>query len=130
MFGLGGPLVAIVGTNIGAGQRERALRAALDRRGHRRSAVTEIDRPRGRDLPAAWLACSAPTRRMLEAGAAYLRMVGPVYGFFGLGMALYFASQGAGRLLWPLLANLTRLRSPPAAAGWSCAGAATRGRGG
>jgi hypothetical protein len=24
-------------------------------------------------------------------------------------MALYFASQGAGRLLWPLLANLTRL---------------------
>jgi len=24
-------------------------------------------------------------------------------------MALYFASQGAGRLLWPLVANLTRL---------------------
>ena len=24
-------------------------------------------------------------------------------------MALYFASQGAGRLLWPLIANLTRL---------------------
>ncbi len=24
-------------------------------------------------------------------------------------MALYFASQGAGRLLWPFLANLTRL---------------------
>ena len=28
VFGLGGPLVAMVGTNIGAGQRERALRAA------------------------------------------------------------------------------------------------------
>ena len=37
------------------------------------------------------------------------RAVGPFYGLFGLGMALYFASQGAGRLLWPLLANLTRL---------------------
>jgi hypothetical protein len=24
-------------------------------------------------------------------------------------MGLYFASQGAGRLLWPLVANLTRL---------------------
>jgi hypothetical protein len=24
-------------------------------------------------------------------------------------MALYFASQGAGRLAWPLIANLTRL---------------------
>jgi len=27
----------------------------------------------------------------------------------GLALALYFASQGAGRLLWPLIANLTRL---------------------
>ena len=29
VFGLGAPLVALVGTNIGAGQRERALRIAL-----------------------------------------------------------------------------------------------------
>src|SRR5579859_7003822 len=28
VFGLGGPMVAIVGTNIGAGQRQRAVRAA------------------------------------------------------------------------------------------------------
>ena len=31
------------------------------------------------------------------------------YGFFGFGLALYFASQGAGRLLYPLLAGLLRL---------------------
>jgi len=45
-------------------------------------------------------------------GAPLVAMVGTnigVYGLFGLGMALYFASQGAGRLLWPFLANLTRL---------------------
>ena len=46
---------------------------------------------------------------MHEAGAQYLRIVGPAYGFFGMGLALYFASQGAGRLLWPLLAGLIRL---------------------
>jgi Na+-driven multidrug efflux pump len=46
---------------------------------------------------------------MIEAGSRYLHTVGPVYGLFGLGMALYFASQGAGRLLWPLLANFARL---------------------
>ena len=46
---------------------------------------------------------------MLEAGSAYLRIVGPFYGLFGLGLALYFASQGAGRLLWPFIANVTRL---------------------
>src|SRR5207245_909359 len=42
-------------------------------------------------------------------GSRYLRAVGPFYGLFGLGLALTFASQGAGRLLWPLLANMTRL---------------------
>ena len=46
---------------------------------------------------------------MLQAGATYLRIVGPAYGFFGLGLALYFASQGAGRLLWPVLAGFSRL---------------------
>ena len=29
IFGLGAPLVALVGTNIGAGQKQRALRIAL-----------------------------------------------------------------------------------------------------
>jgi len=38
-----------------------------------------------------------------------LRIVGPAYGFFGLGLSLYFASQGAGRLIWPLMAGLARL---------------------
>jgi Na+-driven multidrug efflux pump len=46
---------------------------------------------------------------MLATGAAYLRSVGPAYGFFGLGLALYFASQGAGKLLWPLASGLLRM---------------------
>ena len=46
---------------------------------------------------------------MLETGATYLRVVGPTYGFFGLGLSLYFASQGAGRLAWPLLGGLFRM---------------------
>ena len=46
---------------------------------------------------------------MLETGAAYLRVVGPTYGFFGLGLSLYFASQGAGKLAWPLIGGMLRL---------------------
>jgi Na+-driven multidrug efflux pump len=46
---------------------------------------------------------------MIAAGSAYLRIVAPFYGFFGLGMALYFASQGAGALTWPLLAGVARM---------------------
>jgi Na+-driven multidrug efflux pump len=46
---------------------------------------------------------------VIAAGSSYLRMVGPAYGFFGLGLALYFASQGAGRLFWPLTAGFLRM---------------------
>jgi Na+-driven multidrug efflux pump len=43
------------------------------------------------------------------AGSTYLRIVGGCYGFFGLGLALFFASQGAGRLRWALVASTARL---------------------
>jgi Na+-driven multidrug efflux pump len=46
---------------------------------------------------------------LIETGSAYLRIVGPVYGFFGLGLSLYFASQGAGRLFWPLFCGFLRV---------------------
>jgi hypothetical protein len=36
-------------------------------------------------------------------------MVGPFYGFFAMGFSLYFASQGAGKLKWPLAAGGLRL---------------------
>ena len=59
--------------------------------------------------PVAWLGLFGSDPDMIAAGATYLRTVGPFYGFFGLGMALYFASQGAGRLMWPLVAGAVRL---------------------
>jgi Na+-driven multidrug efflux pump len=108
VFGLGAPLVALVGTNIGAGQRERALRVALVG-GALAFAITETIGLAAAIWPQAWLRLFGDDPRMLQAGTAYLRSVGPTYGFFGLGLSLYFASQGAGRLFWPLLAGLLRL---------------------
>jgi putative MATE family efflux protein len=108
VFGLGGPLVAIVGTNIGAGERARALRAAWIGAAIA-AALCEIIGLAAAAFPHAWLSLFDDNAAMLDAGARYLRAVGPFYGLFGLGMALYFASQGAGRLAWPLIANLARL---------------------
>jgi len=108
VFGLGAPLVALVGTNIGAGQRERALRIALVG-GALAFAITETVGVAAALWPRAWLGLFGADPQMLATGAAYLRAVGPCYGFFGLGLVLYFASQGAGRLLWPLLAGLLRM---------------------
>jgi putative MATE family efflux protein len=108
VFGLGGPLVALVGTNIGAGQRERALRIAWI--GAAIAAVLcEIIGVAAAIWPAAWLGLFDSDPAMLETGAAYLRAVGPFYGCFGFGLALYFASQGAGKLLWPLIVGFARV---------------------
>jgi len=108
VFGLGAPLVAMVGTNIGAGQRARALRIALIG-GALAFGACEIVGITAAIWPQAWLGLFGDDARMIETGSAYLRFVGPTYGFFGLGLALYFASQGAGKLLWPLGAGLLRL---------------------
>jgi putative MATE family efflux protein len=108
VFGLGGPLVAMVGTNIGAGQRERALRVAWVGAAIA-AALCEFIGLSAAAFPRAWLSLFDTDPAMIDAGSRYLHAVGPVYGLFGLGMALYFASQGAGRLLWPLLANFARL---------------------
>ena len=108
VFGLGGPLVAMVGTNVGAGQRGRALRAAWIGAAIA-AGLTELIGLWAAMVPRVWLSLFDTDPAMLDAGSRYLHVVGPFYGLFGLGMALYFASQGAGRLLWPLLANLVRL---------------------
>ena len=109
VFGLGAALVTMVGTNMGAGNLARAERVAWVGAGTRGRGDGHRRAPR-RALPVTCgSGCSAPTRRSLAAGTRYLRIVGPMYGFFGLGLALYFASQGAGRLGWPLVAGFARL---------------------
>jgi Na+-driven multidrug efflux pump len=97
----------MVGTSIGANRRERALRTAWVG-GAIATAISEVIGLCAAASPRAWLSLFDTDPAMIEAGSHYLRIVGPFYGFFGLGLALYFASQGAGRLLWPLLANCAR----------------------
>ena len=108
VFGIGAPLVAMVGANVGAGRRERALRIAMT--GAAASfLVCEAIGLVAALFPVAWLRVFGAEPEMLAVGTAYLRSVGPAYGFFGLGLSLYFASQGAGRLMWPLIAGAVRL---------------------
>ncbi|ACL55099.1 MATE family efflux transporter [Methylobacterium nodulans] len=108
VFGLGAPISAMVGTSIGAGDRARALRVAWT------GAALAVGLTETIGLAAAlwpdlFLRVFATDPAMLGTGARYLREVGPFYGFVGLGLSLYFAAQGAGRIGWPLAAGLTRL---------------------
>jgi MATE family, multidrug efflux pump len=108
VFGLGSGLVTMVGTNVGAGRLPRAERVAWVGAGVAAGLTGSIGLLAA-TFPGAWVGLFSTDPGVLETGARYLRIVGPVYGFFGLGLALYFASQGAGRLFWPLVAGFTRL---------------------
>lgn len=108
VFGLGSALVTMVGTSVGAGDRARALRVAWV--GTAMAAgVTGMIGILVALFPHAWLGLFTNHPEVLAAGSQYLRIAGPFYGFFGAGLSLYFASQGAGRLFWPLLASFARL---------------------
>lgn len=108
IFGIGAPMVAMVGTNLGAGRGDRALHIALAGAGLA-FFVTETVGLAAAVFPEAWLYLFSAEPAMVATGSAYLRIVGPFYGFFGIGLALYFAAQGAGRLFWPVVAGFLRV---------------------
>jgi putative MATE family efflux protein len=116
VFGLGSALVTMVGTNVGAGQVARAQRIAWVGAAMA-AAMTGGIGLAAAAFPRAWLGLFSEHPDVLAVGATYLHLAGPAYGFIGLGLALYFASQGAGRVLWPLLAGFARLLTA-AVGGW------------
>jgi len=108
VFGLGAPVAAMVGTCIGAGRRERALRVAWTGAAIA-GGLTGTIGILAALFPLAWLSLFGSDPKMIEVGTNYLHIVGPFYGFFGAGLALYFASQGAGRVGWAMMVAVLRV---------------------
>jgi putative MATE family efflux protein len=107
-FGFGTALTTLVATNMGAGQRARALRATWTGGIGIVAALA----------PGLWMNHFSSDPAVLGFGTAYLHVVGACYGLFGLGLALFFASQGAGRMFWPLVGSVARL-AIVAIGGWA-----------
>ena len=59
--------------------------------------------------PGLWANMFSSNPVVLASASQYFQWVGPCYGFFALGLCLYFASQGAGKLWGPVLAGSWRL---------------------
>jgi MATE family, multidrug efflux pump len=116
VFGLGAPMAAMVGTCIGAGRRERALHVAWTGAAIAGGLTGAIGLAAA-SFPSAWLSLFGDDPSMIETGSLYLRIVGPTYGFFGGGLALYFASQGAGRVGWAMMVAVLRVMIA-AGGGW------------
>jgi Na+-driven multidrug efflux pump len=60
-------------------------------------------------LPELWVGLFSRDPAVIDIGVQYLHRVAPFYALYGVGMSLYFSSQGAGRMLWPFLAGIGRL---------------------
>jgi len=67
-------------------------------------------------FPDLWMGLFSDDQEIIRLGTWYLRIVGPIYGLYGLGMALYFATQGFGNVLWTVTANAVRLLASAGAA--------------
>jgi Na+-driven multidrug efflux pump len=52
--------------------------------------------------PGAWIGAFSDDPHVLATGATYLRTVGLMFCFFGIGYALYCAGQGTGQMEWPV----------------------------
>jgi putative MATE family efflux protein len=117
-FGFGTALTAIVATNMGAGNLARAHRAAWLGAGVV-AAVTGSIGVTAAVAPMLWMNLFTQDTAVRAFGASYLQIVGAFYGLYGFGLALFFASQGAGRMFWPLAGSVARL-AIVALGGWLC----------
>lgn len=108
IFGLGTAIVTMVGVNIGAGQIERARRVAWVGAAIA-FGITQTIGILATLFPMLWMRLFTADPDVQQLGSQYLQIVAPAYGAVGLGLALYFASQGLKRVLLPVLAGTVRM---------------------
>ena len=107
-FGFGTAIVAMVGTNWGARQYRRAREIA----GIGATTAAILCGTIGMVVafrPMLWIGLFSDDPDVDRIGSLYLGIVGPMYICFGLGLGLFFATQGAGRGVVGMNANLVRM---------------------
>ncbi|KAA2215284.1 multidrug transporter MatE [Pseudoroseomonas oryzae] len=107
-FGIGSALTALVGRAAGAGDwplaRRIAWTGALLTLGFAGLAGMMVGL-----MPGSFANAFSGDPSVVAIAARGLSFTAPAFGGFGLGMALYFAAMGAGRMRGPLLAALSRI---------------------
>jgi Na+-driven multidrug efflux pump len=107
-FGVGSALTALVGRTVGAGNWAEARRIAWTG-GLLALAVTGAVGLAVAMAPRGFAGAFTSDPAVITLAAQALSYTGYAFGGFGLGMALYFAAQGAGRMGWPVVAGLSRI---------------------
>lgn len=122
-FGIGVASLPMVGMAMGAGNIQRARRVAWIA-GLVSAANVGLLGLVVAIAPDLWAGLFTDDPVVLEYARQYLRWAGPGFAFFGLGVTLYFASQGSGHMLGPVLAGTVRLVLVAGAGVWLVASSA------
>lgn len=120
-FGIGVAAVPMVGMAIGAGDVGRARRIAWTA-GALSAFNLGVIGAVVTTAPDLWATLFSSDEAVLGHARQYLRVAGPAFPFFGLGLTLYFAAQGSGRVLGPVLAGTVRLAVVAAVGAWMAGG--------
>lgn len=107
-FGIGVASVPMVGMAIGAGDVARARRVAWTA-GTVSAVNLAVIGAIVALAPDLWAGLFTRDEAVLGHAREFLRIAGPAFPLFGLGLTLYFASQGAGKVLGPVLGGTVRL---------------------
>lgn len=107
-FGVGSALTALVGRAVGQNDWETARRTAWVGGGMALALCSTIGLVVGL-FPGFFATLFASDAEVAAIAALALAIIGPAFGGFGLGMAMYFAAMGAGRMAYPVAAGLARL---------------------
>ncbi|MDP3659193.1 MATE family efflux transporter [Phenylobacterium sp.] len=107
-FAVGVAAIPMVGMAIGAGQIARARRVAWTA-GALAGAASGLIGTVIALKPSLWTHLFTSDPGVRAAAAVYLHWAGPAFLFLGLAMALYFAAQGAAKIVGPVLAQTARL---------------------
>jgi Na+-driven multidrug efflux pump len=126
-FGIGLASVPMVGMAIGAGDVPRARRVAWTAAGVTASVLGVVGLVVALH-PDVWATIFTKDERVLDYCRQFLRWAGPGFAFFGMGLTLYFASQGAGRMVGPVFAATMRLLLVAVAGSWLVAHGASAGQ--
>ena len=114
-FGFGTAIVAMVGTNWGAKQYRRAREIAWTGAATVATTCATIGLLAAL-FPEMWLGLFSSDEDVIRVGTWYLQIVGPIYGCYGLGLALHSAMQGFGSVVLIVMANGVRLLASAAGA--------------
>ncbi|HWS76698.1 MAG TPA: MATE family efflux transporter [Quisquiliibacterium sp.] len=107
-FGVGVASVPMVGMAIGGGDVARARRVAWTA-GAVAGVITAAIGLLVAVFPDLWARMFSREEAVLEVARQYLRIGGPAFALMCAGLTLYFSSQGAGKMLGPVMAGTMRL---------------------